>query len=402
MGRTDRGRTTAGTTPSLSARLRLVGGGLILIALVVGGIVSSPWLRDHWSEWTHELRDRAAATPQLRIEEQRTLAGSESMLIVLTDEEQRGVAFALLSRAGDEPATLVLVPAALYDILPGYGDFPLADATVFEGPELARLTLSNVLGVRIDRILALGPGDLAAAIGSDLDVALASPLIVEEPDGPPLRVAAEGTLPRSPEVVETILTTRGTSGEFEWLERQAAVWEALMGAMEHDPELTDRLAAHAGAGADTATGILARTAAGEVQVTLLPVVAVSAAGVEDGFKVDADAASGFVASRLGHLLLAEGDRPRVEILNGNGRILTTRAVAESLIRAGFRIVNTDNADSFDYEESLVVAQGREHQADAERVLDVLGRGSLLLELRTPSGVVDVSIIVGQDLPIGEG
>jgi hypothetical protein len=139
-----------------------------------------------------------------------------------------------------------------------------------------------------------------------------------------------------------------------------------------------------------------------VQVTLLPVVAVSAAGVEDGFKVDPEAASGFVASRLGHLLLAEGERPRVEILNGNGRILTTRTVATTLIRAGFRVVNTDNADSFDYEESLVVAQGREHQADAERVLSILGRGSLLLELRAPSGVVDVSIIVGQDLPVGEG
>ncbi len=401
MGRTDRGRAVA-TTPRRRPPLRLVLAGIVLLALVVGGVVSLPWLRDHWYDWTHELRDRAAAMPELRLEEQRTLAGSESMLIVLTDEEQRGVAFALLSRAGDEPATLVLVPAALYDILPGYGDFPLADATVFEGPELARLTLSNVLGVRIDRILALSPGELAAALGSDLDVTLPNPLIVEEEDGTPLRVAAEGTLSRSPEVVETILATPGTSGAFDWLERQAAVWEALMAAMEHDPELTDRLAAHAGTGAETATGILARAAAGDVQVTLLPVVAVSAAGVEDGFKVDAEAATGFVASRLGHLLLAEGDRPRVEILNGNGRILTTRAVAETLIRAGFRVINTDNADSFNYEESLVVAQGREHQADAERVLSILGRGSLLLELRTPSGVVDVSIIVGQDLPIGEG
>jgi hypothetical protein len=400
MGRTERG--TAAAAPGRGGRVRLVSGIVLLVALVVGGVASFPWLRDHWNDWTHELRDRAATVPELRLEEQQTLAGSESMLIMLTDEDRRGVAFALLSRAGDEPATLVLVPAALYDILPGYGDFPLADATVFEGPELARLTVSNVLGVRIDRVMALGPGDLAAALGSDLEVTLPSALIVEEPDGTPLRVAAEGTLPRSPDVVETILTTPGTSGTFDWLERQAAVWEALMAAMEHDPELTDRLAAFAGPATETATGILARAAAGDVQVTLLPVVAVSAAGVDDGFKVDPEAAADFVSSRLGHLLLAERERPRIEILNGNGRILTTRTVATTLIRAGFRVVNTDNADSFDYEESLVVAQGREHQADAERVLSLLGRGSLLLELRTPSGVVDVSIIVGQDLPVGEG
>ncbi|MGD2052341.1 MAG: hypothetical protein PVI35_07690, partial [Acidimicrobiia bacterium] len=323
MGRTERGTAA----PRRERRVRPIVGAVLVVALIVAGFVSFPWLRDRWNDWTHELRDRAATLPELRLEEQRTLAGSESMLIVLTDEAQRGVAFALLSRAGDEPATLVLVPAALYDILPGYGDFPLADATVFEGPELARLTVSNMLGVRIDRVMALGPGDFAAAVGSDLEVTLASPLIVEEPGGTPVRVAAEGTLSRPPEVVETIMSTPGTSGAFDWLERQAAVWEALMAAMEHDPELTDRLAGFAGTGTETATGILARAAAGDVQVTLLPVVAVSAAGVEDGFKVDPEAASGFVSSRLGHLLLAEGERPRVEILNGNGRILTTRTVA---------------------------------------------------------------------------
>lgn len=390
------------TRPRRRSRLGSLVGGVVLVGLVAGGFTMWPRIGDRLHNWTHDLRDRAAAMPELRLEEQRSLAESESVLIVVTDENERGVAFALLSRAGDEVAALVLIPASLYDILPGYGDFPLADATVFEGPELTRLTLCNALGIRIDRILPLEPGEFALALEGELEISLPNPLIVEEADGVQQRVAAQGTSSRSAEMIETILTTRGASSDLEWLERQAAVWEAVIAAMGHDPALVDRLAAYAGAGADTATGILARAAEGEVQVTLVPVVSVSAAGVEDGFKLDAEEAATFTASRLGHLLLDEGDRPRVEILNGNGRILTTRAVAESLIRAGFHVVNTDNADTFEYEESFVVAQGREHQADAEQVLGILGRGSLLLELRAPSGVVDVSIIVGHDIPIGEG
>ena len=50
----------------------------------------------------------------------------------------------------------------------------------------------------------------------------------------------------------------------------------------------------------------------------------------------------------------------------------------------------------------MIAQGREHQREAEEVVNLLGSGDLLLELRAPSGVVDLSIIVGLDIPAGEG
>jgi polyisoprenyl-teichoic acid--peptidoglycan teichoic acid transferase len=76
-------------------------------------------------------------------------------------------------------------------------------------------------------------------------------------------------------------------------------------------------------------------------------------------------------------------------------------VAAALIRRGFRVIKTDNAENFDFEETLVISQGREHRAEADEAIDALGVGELLLELRAPSGVVDVSIIVGHDIPAGE-
>jgi hypothetical protein len=109
-----------------------------------------------------------------------------------------------------------------------------------------------------------------------------------------------------------------------------------------------------------------------------------------------------VDSRLGHLRLGDEPRPRVEVLNGNGRIQATRPIVEVLVRNGFRIVRTDNADRFDFPATLVIAQRGDARPAAERIVALLGVGSLQLEGTSPSGVVDVSIIVGLDVPSGEG
>jgi hypothetical protein len=136
-------------------------------------------------------------------------------------------------------------------------------------------------------------------------------------------------------------------------------------------------------------------------LTVIPVTRISLSGGE-GFLVSNEAADTFIADRLSHLVLREGERPRAEVLNGNGQTQATRLVAESLVNRGFRVIKTDNADAFTYEESQVIAQGRENRGAAEEALALLGTGELVLELRAPSGVVDISIIVGLDIPSGEG
>ena len=113
------------------------------------------------------------------------------------------------------------------------------------------------------------------------------------------------------------------------------------------------------------------------------------------------AAEDFVVSRIPYLKLYDGSRPRVELLNGNGGIQSTRSIAEALIRAGFRIVRTDNATNFDFEHTLVVAQGRGAKQVAEVAADVIVVDEVLTELDTPSGVIDISIIEGKDTNSGE-
>jgi hypothetical protein len=139
-----------------------------------------------------------------------------------------------------------------------------------------------------------------------------------------------------------------------------------------------------------------------VVVATLPVERADDTGVGPALGLVADRIDGFVAERFGHLVLRPAGRPSIEILNGNGRIGSTHAVAAILVRQGFRVIRTDNADTFEYTDTLVVAQGEAAEESAREIVEILGHGLLVLEVRAPSGVVDVSIIVGTDVPTGEG
>ena len=147
----------------------------------------------------------------------------------------------------------------------------------------------------------------------------------------------------------------------------------------------------------SAAGALGRVSAREPEVSVVPAVPVAVAGANDGFQLAQSDIAEFVADRLSHLALASGVRPRVEVLNGNGEILATRSVVDAVVAAGFHVVKTDNAENFDFEETVVISQGRDNRDAATRAAAALGVRMVQLEVVAPSGVVDVSIIVGQDI-----
>ncbi len=372
-----------------------------LAVVLLAAAAASPWLADRWGSWTTSLQDRAATAPGARLEAQRALEGSASLLVVVADDDGAARSVALLTRPEAGDGLVVLVPTDLFELLPGYGEFTLGEASAFEGPGLVATVVSNALGVRIDDVVFLRSGALAAALPGPVEVDLPAPLVVASGTGPDQLIADAGPAIYEAALVESLLVSRGSNDGLEWLERQAAVWGAVLEAASIDAAVAERLASPA-AVPETAVGVIASVAASSPQVTLMPVDRAVGAGETDGFTVDVATAEAFVASRLPHLALADGERARVEVLNGNGRVLATRPVADVLISAGFRVVRTDNAERFDIPETLVIAQGRENRPAAERALAALAVGSLQLELSSPSGVVDVSIIVGLDVPAGEG
>jgi hypothetical protein len=85
---------------------------------------------------------------------------------------------------------------------------------------------------------------------------------------------------------------------------------------------------------------------------------------------------------------------RVIVYNGVGTPGVAGAAARQLIRAGFRVVDSKNADRFDYKTTRILLY-HGTKADADRVRDTLGVGEVAVESQAQD-VADIILIVGAD------
>jgi hypothetical protein len=340
-------------------------------------------------------------TPETGINTVTPSESGSSVLVVVTDPDGNAVSLALIG-VDTQQATVALFPPALLTVLPGFGDRVVSDVSRFGDPALPALTVSNLLGVRVDATIRVATDDLISMIGSDLTVDLASQLVVA--NGSAEVVAMDvGSAARPPDQVARLLEDQGVGTQLQWLDRQGSVWKALLEDMASNRTLVASLLGRAiGDSAAAETTLVGAATADDLQMTAVPVERIERAGGDSElYQMNGDAATAFAAERFSYLLFTTGARPRVEVLNGNGRIGTTRPVAAALIEHGFRVVRTDNADADNYDVTQIVAQGRDNQQAALDARDVLGRGDVFVEVRQPSGVVDITIIVGQDIPAQE-
>lgn len=91
---------------------------------------------------------------------------------------------------------------------------------------------------------------------------------------------------------------------------------------------------------------------------------------------------------------AEDTAVRVILYNGSGTPGVAGQAAQQLIAAGMRVVDTKNADRFDYDTTLVIVQSgaTEH---GEQVKTALGAGEIVDE-PSEQDVADVIVIIGRD------
>lgn len=381
----------------------------LVIFVAVGGFFGRTQLRiaaenvlEAVGDWSTKLRDLAAAEPQSEVEF-RTREGESASVLIVLGSEPNSTAFALLVADPGGPPLLVVLPQDLLVGVPGFGEFRLVDAVTFGGADLAALSVVNQFGIRLDGVVALPSGSVTGGLPGPVVVDLSVPLFVEASDGSVSRILSAGRTEVTADFVETLLVTAGAGDSFEWIQRQGSAWRSILDAIAESPGTADRITALGGIDAALAADLLVTVAADpEAFLATIPVSSAESSTGAAALVPAGDQADDFLRQRLGHLLLRPGGRPRLEVLNGNGRIGTTAGISAILIRNGFHLVRTDNADDFDYQDTLVVAQGSHAEAWAREVVELLGRGLLFLEVRAPSGVVDVSIIVGHDIPSGEG
>lgn len=319
-------------------------------------------------------------------------SGASALVIV---EDAAGRAESIMLTAGVEGAAdrVMLFNPSLVVTVPGFGERELGDVSEL-GDDLIALSITNLLGIRIDGTVIHDAGSFAAAVAEPIEVDLPGPLLVEEGDTQRV-LAAEGPGLRNPELLATMLTEPGLEGESGFLLRQGRVWAALLAAVAVDGQLADRLLAEATPLAAQAFNAAAQDP--DTVLSQLPVERLETFGSDlEQFGFDGAQTATVVERSFPYLALATEPRVVVEVLNGNGGVGVTQPVARRLVEAGYHVIRTDNADRDDYGETQIIAQGREYQQAALAARQLLGLGEVVLELRQPSGIFDLTIIVGND------
>ena len=377
-------KTAARSQRRTEARRRIAVAIVVALLIVLVAVVSAWWLGNRES-------DDPLTPPTVEVPDQGV-----STIVAIVDEDGRVRSLTLLAASDDFGERAILFHPSLLTTLPGFGENLLSNAARFEGSDLVGTSISNLLGIRIDEVVLLTTTQLADAVTAALIVDLPEPLVIADGTAQVV-VAGTGPVGRDGPMVARLLSDKGLGDELDLLQRQGAVWEALLAAVAEDQGLLEMLLASSGTAARTA---LLGVATGDALLTIVPATRIEPSGDEERYQLDGDDAAAFTTLHLPFLQLAEEPRIRVEVLNGNGLIGTTRPVAALLVDAGFRIVVTDNADRSDYPMTLVIAQGRAFQEAALSARETIGLGEVSVEIRQPSGVVDLTIIVGEDLPAG--
>lgn len=135
-----------------------------------------------------------------------------------------------------------------------------------------------------------------------------------------------------------------------------------------------------------------------VAVVPMPVKPITL-GNQTYFEPQRDQIADLVETWWGVRIHADEAPTRVIVYNGSGVPGIAGIAAQELIRGGLRVVDTKNADRFDYRTTSIIVQNGPVSA-GEEVMAVLGVGEVL-EQTADQQIADVIVIIGKDYRPGE-
>lgn len=271
--------------------------------------------------------------------------------------------FVAVLAAGARPPVAVAVPADITLNVPGQGLGTLGEAAApaTEGP--VEVALENLLGVRVDASLRMDPAMLQQAV----DAAGGLEVAGQPMDGATvvqyLTVQGRGVLPDEPFL------------------RWQDVLDGLLAAVSARPEVATSFP-------EPLRSVLQAASAESADLYALPTQ-----DLGDGLLVpDQEGLSQLVDERFVRM---PADVVRLVVLNGVGTPGIGEEVARILVPEGYRLMSSENANTFDLKVTRVIASSEEDVAAAQDARNLLGVGQVLLGYQ-PAGLTDVTVVVGQD------
>ena len=254
---------------------------------------------------------------------------------------------AVVGSMGDPGPAALAIPAGIAITMPAGGEGTMADATALPAPSM-RTAVSNLVGAWAEHYA-----------------------VVE------LRALSRAAESSGLEETRTILSGPDAT------ERWPGILESILAGPEH-------LSASALAESDDAAAVaeaLAGVSGAEVEE--LPAVL----GQGGALRPDPEAADRLVVRLFG---LAAAPTS-VVVMNASGSPAAAELVAERLLPAGFRLVVSSDAEAFP--TTAIVASTHGDRATAEQVRELLGVGEVVVS-RVPSGLGEVTVMIGEDLGNG--
>lgn len=279
----------------------------------------------------------------------------------------------------ENPAVAIVIPDATFVDLPGGGPEAVGDAARTPGSLIA--AVQATLDRPIEHFLLSDEFQLAALVErlGEIEVQTEAVFNYQGTDYGPGPLELSGG---------AVLAYLGEADDFD---RTGRWEEVLTGLMSVEKKVSD-WAGELGTSDDGrfAATMLARAEGGTI--TELPT-----APDEDGtLRVDPKAVDELVSTKF-----PAADHPlvRIAVLNGSGRPGVGWEIGTLLASSGFRVVAAQNAESFNQKETQIVASGDAFLEQAQQVRDVLGVGTVYVGSQ-PTGIVDITIVVGKDLKTG--
>ena len=280
--------------------------------------------------------------------------------------------------------------------------------------ELGTATLGEIfersgapgLEQRVETLLGAAAQE-AVTIKSDADewatlLAPIGPLTVDNPvalsttdvTGAPVEFP-EGEIQLPPEQVGLYLDTLGPEEtDLARIERQHAFWQAWLAAIAASPSPDEAVPGENESGLGRFVQDLAK---GEAAYQTLPVAPIPIPGVpvtsSNIFAPDEAAVHEMVAQII-PFPVGVG-RLRTRVLDGTGEEGVASAAASVLTPAGAEVTIIGNSTNFDQDETVVTYYDRTEEEKAQRLLDALGVGRLVLR-ENATDTVDVSVVIGSD------
>lgn len=337
------------------------GGIAAAIALVLAGGV---WLASRPSGGSPEpsassAESSDAATGAARLLSLSITGGSAPYLAVI------GAA------TGSLPAATMPIPPELTIVVPGQGETTAADVAALPGPSV-QVALSNEMGAWTQDVAVMNLDGFARLVdrSGGLSVDLAAAVVTDAGVLGPGQTQITGTQ------AAALLSAKGGDPTLRWT-------EVLRALLADPPTLqpADLLDV-------SSLASVQRTLDAAAKPTIVSMPTQTLAATVEVSQQPA----------LDDLVGRTWGTPRptpVIVQNGNGAPGVGEAVARAIIPAGFRVTLSQNAESFDVPTTDVIANGTGHVEAARRARQALGVGRVQAS-RVPSGVGDVTIVVGKD------